>query len=122
MSFMPDGDLSYGLMYNTVFSPFDRETIAFTGEDAVGGTAYDAAIVAVQISGQMNWGLLTYLGPYLQSHGLTTIPAVELGFSVVSVEYTPTSVPEPSTLTLIGLAAFGLLRVRRHSTSLDRTL
>lgn len=50
---------------------------------------------------------------YMNQQGLTSVTA-QFGFSIVSLEYTPRHVPEPTTLSLLALSGACLLLKRRH--------
>jgi len=69
----------------------------------------------LSIDNQANWpNEQHYFGKYLIDHGLGGA-TIERGFTILSIDYTPYTVPEPATMLLLGLGLIGLAGVRRKT-------
>jgi hypothetical protein len=68
------------------------------------------SIVDLGVYDDFDWTRII-LTDYMRQQGLTSVTA-QFGFSITSVEYTPRSVPEPGTLSLLAIGAFCLLKRR----------
>jgi len=110
------GPVAYDLVFPSrrffnVNTPFETRT--FNSSDFAGGAASNSIFGLRHIGVEFDFSKGDVFAPYLRSQNFPDV-SFSYGFSIVSMDYTPRHVPEPSSVLLvtIGLVGIGLLRRR----------